>query len=660
MTNVTVTPPDENNTEITVSGRHYVCMVGQTISVPDFDADKMTANGWTYATPLQRDALIATTAIPGTVKPDGSTITIDDDGTIHSEGGGGSSKWKYINANLYPDGYNAVAGDWLMVDTSSGSGGVVDITLPFPVNEGDSIRVFDISGSFSQNPCILFYDESLSFFAQTYGALNCWLEGEGPSVINFTNFDNSEIVFQSDVDPPGYWIADTVANVAFAPTFSNSGPNSGWPVSIWQAGTPDSSGQNIDIALRPANSGAIVALVPDGTGSGGNKRGQFAVDLQLSIDKGSPTTVASGQSSYCEGDGNTASSMYAHAEGKQTIASGFSSHAEGTATTASSSAAHAEGSGTVATSSGAHAEGEETQATGGASHAEGGSTTASGLFAHAEGYLSSASGQSSHAEGSQTQTNNTNDHAEGYQTTASGGSSHAEGNGSQTTGSNSHAEGLSTLAGGNAAHAEGNSTSAGGDFSHAEGGNTTASGTFAHAEGAGTTANGYASSASGADSTTRGINFARAYSNGAISIQGDSQFIRLGLNGQTTDATPKVLTSDTNSPNASNQLALVDDETVFADVLVMGKVAGQSDCIVKQFQVIIQRGTGAGSVAIPTTTPTTPAVIASYATAGAISGSWAIALSADTINGTLAITVTGVSATTINWNAEVRSRGLVL
>lgn len=261
--------------------------------------------------------------------------------------------------------------------------------------------------------------------------------------------------------------------------------------------------------------------------------------------------------------------------------------------------------------------------------------TASGIGAHAE-CASTASGLNSHAEGD---------------STASGISSHAEGNLTLASAPYSHSEGISTVASGNSAHAEG------------QGG--TASAPNAHVEGEYCVADEIDCQATGSFSWTRGIFVAQAYSSGAYAdaapnVVGDNQVIRMGLRQQTTDATPSLLTADQSpTPSANNQLVLVDNETAFVEVVVVGKTAGATDILAQRIEVIIQRGTGAASTAIPTTTPTTPVVLSTYATAGAISGSWAIALSADTTNGALAVTVTGQSATTINWTAELRSREVV-
>ena len=242
---------------------------------------------------------------------------------------------------------------------------------------------------------------------------------------------------------------------------------------------------------------------------------------------------------------------------------------------------------------------------------------------------------------------------EGVGTNATGIASHAEGALAAASGEASHAEGASTVASAEASHAEGASTVASAEASHAEGTSTVASAEASHAEGASTLADGIFSNASGQFANTRGITGAQAYGNSAFS--GVQQTIRLALYGNTTDATPTVLTSDGAFPSAVNQLALVDNETLVAEVRILGKDAGQADAFFAKYEAVIQRGTGVASTAVPTTTPTTPALISTYATAGAIAGSWAVALSADTTNGALSVTVTGQAATNITWTAEIRT-----
>ena len=83
-------------------------------------------------------------------------------------------------------------------------------------------------------------------------------------------------------------------------------PNASVPVATLEAVGASS---NYDIAIVPKGNGAIVANIPDGTSVGGNKRGTYAVDLQLS--RNGATQVASGENSFIgNGYRNTASGWY--------------------------------------------------------------------------------------------------------------------------------------------------------------------------------------------------------------------------------------------------------------------------------------------------------------------------------------------------------------
>lgn len=135
--------------------------------------------------------------------------------------------------------------------------------------------------------------------------------------------------------------------------------------------------------------------------------------------------------SFEEGDANTASGNYSHAEGFETVASGEASHAEGESTEASGDWSHAEGL--------------ETEASGNYSHAEGWNTIANGYGAHAEGTGTTADA-SAHSEGANTRATNAGAHAEGYATLASAPCAHAEGDHTEASGPYSHVGGFNTIA----------------------------------------------------------------------------------------------------------------------------------------------------------------------------------------------------------------------
>lgn len=85
--------------------------------------------------------------------------------------------------------------------------------------------------------------------------------------------------------------------------------------------------------------------------------------------------------------------------GQENTASGSYSHAEGLGTQAIGEYSHAEGRSTQATARYSHAEGSNTQAIGGHSHAEGNSTLAIGIGSHAEGFGTIAKGDCQHVQG---------------------------------------------------------------------------------------------------------------------------------------------------------------------------------------------------------------------------------------------------------------------
>lgn len=185
------------------------------------------------------------------------------------------------------------------------------------------------------------------------------------------------------------------------------------------------------------------------------------------------------QNCHAEGWASEATGNASHAEGYHGVASGDYSHAEGQST-ASGQFSHAEGQGCESSGQYSHAEGQGTKALGQQCHSEGQQTIADGQYCHAEGYGSKTSGSTCHAEGYQTTASTAMSHAEGFMSTSSGAYSHAEGQQTTASNAASHAEGTSTKAAGYCSHAEGANTKASGSYSHAEGYFTEAVGESQH------------------------------------------------------------------------------------------------------------------------------------------------------------------------------------
>ena len=92
--------------------------------------------------------------------------------------------------------------------------------------------------------------------------------------------------------------------------------------------TATNAATNVNAALVPKGTGAIVAQIPDGTTAGGNARGQYAVDLQMV--RSAANQVASGDYSVnlgvnCRASGFTSAALGGNlnvASGKSTIVGG--------------------------------------------------------------------------------------------------------------------------------------------------------------------------------------------------------------------------------------------------------------------------------------------------------------------------------------------------
>lgn len=91
--------------------------------------------------------------------------------------------------------------------------------------------------------------------------------------------------------------------------------------------TAVSSTTSADISIIPKGSGSFLLDIPNGLASGGNKRGLYAVDLQM--DRLSATQVGSGNYSFTVGYSNTSSNTSTVAMGQSNNVSGFSSVALG-------------------------------------------------------------------------------------------------------------------------------------------------------------------------------------------------------------------------------------------------------------------------------------------------------------------------------------------
>jgi len=133
---------------------------------------------------------------------------------------------------------------------------------------------------------------------------------------------------------------------------------------------------------------------------------------------------------------------------------------------------------------------------------------------------------------------------------------------------------------------------------------------------------------------------------------GAYQSCKMTLFGSTSSATPLTIKSDLNVAGTINQLVLSN----YSSMTVRGQVIAQrkgSESTTSsagwKFDAVIRRGANAASTAL--VAAVTPTLISADADAAA----WTIAVTADTTNGALAVTVTGEAAKNIRWVCTLES-----
>jgi hypothetical protein len=421
---------------------------------------------------------------------------------------------------------------------------------------------------------------------------------------------------------------------------------------------------NGDLALVKKGTGALLAQVPTGTTAGGNKRGQYAVDLvgfRLNA-----ANVASGDYSFLGGGSdNKASNFYsAVVGGAGNFATGNNSFIGGGIDNQANNLASGVAAGRLNVASADYAMvggGRENVASANFSSAGGGrqNTASAAYSAVAGGYLNAASGTGSAIDGGQQNvassaysfvggglTNTSSASAAvvagGESNTASGGYSSVGGGISNTASGlwSGVGSGLNNIASGGIAYvASGGANTASGDYSFVAGGSdNVASGNVSAVIG-------------GVYGTTRGIigYLVTPASNTPIEAKaGVQQAARLVLGVQTTNATATKLRSNTSSADATNQLILQNNSAIYFKGTVIANVTAGGDTKSWTFDGQIKRGANAAATTLTGSTVSSP-----YGDAGA--STWAVSLAADTTNGGLAVTVTGQASTTIRWVCKLET-----
>jgi len=89
----------------------------------------------------------------------------------------------------------------------------------------------------------------------------------------------------------------------------------------------DAASADADAVLQPKGNGALLAQLPDNTASGGAKRGNRSVDLQLQ--RNFSYQVVSGANSFAAGQGNSVTNSWSYASGLNNTVTGSRAFAHG-------------------------------------------------------------------------------------------------------------------------------------------------------------------------------------------------------------------------------------------------------------------------------------------------------------------------------------------
>ena len=133
------------------------------------------------------------------------------------------------------------------------------------------------------------------------------------------------------------------------------------------------------------------------------------------------------------------------------------------------------------------------------------------------------------------------------------------------------------------------------------------------------------------------------------SAAGRSQSAILVLGRETTNATATVLASNTSAAGTTNQIILPNNSAYYVKGSIIANVTGGGNTKSWDFIATIKRGANAAATSI------VGSVTLNVQAADAGASTWIVAITADTTNGGLAVTVTGQAATTIRWVAKLES-----
>jgi len=406
------------------------------------------------------------------------------------------------------------------------------------------------------------------------------------------------------------------------------------------------------IELDHTGSGSGVTLSSDGTDLllDGTAIGGGGAALELYAENPSSPTAPSavGNNSVAIGSGSVSGSAASDDNAVAISTSATVSGSDGIAIGRLTSAAQygtAIGRLSVASAYGSTALGANTDATANEAVAIGWTAQSTGVAAVALGN-SYASGTDSFAAAI---ANNTSSYgATGANSVAIGSLAKASNSDALALGDRANSSATASSAIGRQASATGNSSVSIGTSSAASTSNSVAISTSAIASGNGSISVGGYSTAGGDRGVSIGVGASSsivgkfAYSNGGIAFGG-----YFPMHQTTSDATPTALTTDGSAAGTTDQVILPNNSAYAFHGTIVARQQASAGTASAAWKVegLIRREGSAG----------TTVLVNSATTVLDNTPGWGLALSADTTNGGLAITVTGAASTNIRWVATIHT-----
>ena len=463
--------------------------------------------------------------------------------------------------------------------------------------------------------------------------------GDFASIANSTYFYNKAdgLVYFKNASGTVLEIFSAGGLTQFVEAENTAAPNATVPVDSLSA---SGAATNIDVAIVPKGTGALMAAVPDGLTSAGNKRGQYAVDWQML--RNANTRIASGNRSVIIGGyNNGATNTYSIVGGESNQSLGYGSVVFGINNSAFDTTGVALGNGNTINGQSSVGLGESNTIAAGRNYAfaAGGNNSiiSAGQYQTALGYFNSVSSNVSVGIG--------------FQNTASGFAAVALGQQNTASGTNAFATGTLGLASGNYSSVVGGyGSTASGITSIAGGDGCVASATSAVALGGSNAADATSSVALGLQSSTLGIIGRNVFASGQEGTKGDSQTSKFVLRERTTGNTATTLTTNSSAASTNNQVILSNQSAYRFKGSIVGKQSGSVNAAVWDIDGFIVRGANAAATTLNVSNVTLVQNTPAWGTP---------TLAADTTNGGLQVQVTGAAATNIQWTAVIETTEVI-